>query len=156
MTTQLYHYTESGLDNIWLENGFEYVDLPEGRHIKILDVRGLHLEIGRYIIADKKDLTGKEIKFLRKEMLMTQALLAKLLEVSEQTIHRWENGKADIPKTAEVFVRMLYEQYADSEAKINIRQHLESIADLEDKMDGRKMKVKRRDDKWQMELPLAA
>lgn len=154
-----YHYTESGLDNIWLASGFEYVDRPSGRHVKIRDVEGLHRAIGEILVSKKKNLTGKEFRFLRKEMLMTQAFLAKLLQVTEQTINRWETGKTEIPGTAQSTVRLLYsEQMAgDSEHGVKLREALQELADLEDAIDGQKLTGKvSNQGKWQLELDLAA
>jgi putative transcriptional regulator len=131
-----YHYTESGLDNVWLLNGFEFVDHPGGKQVRITEIKELHGLIGE-ILADKKgDLTGKEIRFFRQEMLMTQGLLAKLLGVTEQTVHRWETGKADVPKPAESLIRLIYKgHFAESESGINVRKALEDLADMEDQLD---------------------
>lgn len=157
MMTDRYHYTECGLDNVWLEGGFESVDLPSGKHLKIRDVEGLHKEIGRFLIDVKKNLTGKEIRFLRQEMLLSQANLAKLLEVAEQTVHRWEKAKAEIPKPAEALIRLLYRQSISEESRhINIKDKLERLAALEDAVDGQKMTARKKGEKdWKMELPLA-
>ena len=106
-----YQYTECGLDNIYLVDGFTFVDRPSGREVKITNIDGLHEVIGKMLITDKKNLSGKEIRFLRQEMLMSQAVLAKLLEVAEQTVLRWEKGKADIPKPAETLIRLLYREH---------------------------------------------
>lgn len=155
--TNNYHYTESGLDNIWLANGHEFVDLPSGKHLKINDIEGLHRAIGRKLTESKKDLTGKEIRFLRQEMLLSQATLAKLLEVTEQTVHRWEKSKSDIPKSAESLIRLLYREHIHDNAGINIRSKLEKLADLEDAIDGQRMTARRSNNrKWQLQLDLAA
>lgn len=155
--TNNYHYTESGLDNIWLANGYEFVDLPSGKHLKIRDIEGLHQEIGRNLTENKKNLTGKEIRFLRQEMLLSQTSLAKLLDVTEQTVHRWEKGKAEIKKIAELFIRLLYREHIHDSAGLNIRSKLEKLADLEDAIDGQRLTARRSNNrKWQLQLDLAA
>lgn len=131
-----YHYTESGLDNVYLVNGFRYVDSPAGRLVAIADIDGLHAAIGRMLIERKESLSGKEIRFLRHELLMSQATLAKLLQVSEQAIHRWERGKSEIPKPAETLIRLLYREHLSDESKLGIKERLERIADLEHALDG--------------------
>ena len=136
MTDQMYHYTESGLDNVYLANGYEFVEAPGGRAVRISDIDGLHEAIGRTLISDKKNLSGKEIRFLRHEMLMSQAKLAKLIEVGEQTVHRWEKGKAEIPKPAEALIRLLYREHIKDKGVSSIRRCLEHLADLEDALDG--------------------
>jgi putative transcriptional regulator len=128
-----YHYKESGLDNVFLANGWDVVPSPSGQQLKIKDIEGLHRAIGNMLVEQKKNLNGKELRFLRQEMLLSQANLAKLIEVTEQTIHRWETGKADIPKPAESLIRFLYRGQFD---KLEIRESLERLADLEDHADG--------------------
>ena len=95
----------------------------------------MHRLIGETLANKKKDLLGREVRFLRQELLLSQATLAKLLGVTEQTVHRWETGKADIPKPAEAWVRSLYlAQFAD-DGEINVRAALEKLADLENELD---------------------
>lgn len=156
MTTTGYQYTESGLDNIWLMNGYDLVDGPGGRHVVIRDIDGLHQLIGKLLIEKKKNLTGKEVRFLRHEMLMSQQTLAKLLEVSEQAVARWEKGKTQTPKPAEALIRLLYRSHAGKEPEggPNIRLILDRIANLEDAIDGM-VAFRRTKDKWR-ESNLAA
>src|ERR1700683_3336672 len=137
MTTP-YQYMESGLDNIWLVGGVEFVDRPSGREVKIKNIEGLHREIGRILTEYKKNLTGREIRFLRPEMLLLQASLAKLLEVSEQTVHRWESGKADIQKSAESLIRLYYRAKFES---VELSDALNKLADIEDEIDGHDFNV---------------
>ena len=89
------------MDDVYLVNGFEFVDAPQGRQVTIKDIDGLHRAIGEWLINHKKDLHGRDLRFLRHEMLMSQATLARLLDVGEPTVHRWGTGKSDISKPAE-------------------------------------------------------
>lgn len=149
-TATAYHYTESGLDNVWLLDGFAFVDGSQGRQVTIEDLDGLHEAIGRLLIEKKKNLTGREIRFLRHEMLMSQTTLAKLLEVSEQAIARWEKGKTQIPKPAEALIRLLYREHIKKDGRGNIRSILERIADLEDVLDGTIALQKRSKKEWRL------
>ena len=129
-----YRYTECGIDAVYLANGFQFVDTPSGRQVSIRNIDGLHKAIGRHLVSKRKDLSGKEFRFLRHEMLMSQATLSKLLDVSEQAIHRWETGKTkEIPKPAEALVRLLYKEHVGGNEKI--KSSLKKIADLEDEID---------------------
>lgn len=125
-----HHYTESGLDNVWLIGGFEVVNRGSSKEMRIKDLPGLHAAIGKVLVDKKGDLTGKEIRFLRQELLMSQALLARLLGVTEQTVHRWETGKADIPKSAESLIRFMYRG-----KDVDVRKALEELAEIEDQLD---------------------
>ena len=109
-----YHYTECGLSNIYLMNGYEISETPDGSAVSIKDIDGLHKAIGKFLTSLKKNLTGEEIRFIRLEMLMSQTMLAFLLGVSEQTLRRWENDKISIPKPSESLLRLLYPNHFKS------------------------------------------
>lgn len=101
-----YHYTESGLRNIYLLNGFEVIETNYGKATSVHDVAGLHRIIGLNLTS-KKYLTGCELRFIRKELSLSQNGLGKLLGVSEQAVAKWEKT-GRVPKTADRFVRLLY------------------------------------------------
>ena len=143
-----YHYTQCGLDYVFLSGGVEFVDGPRGKQMIIRDVEGLHKAIGRFLVNERHTLSGKELRFLRQEMLMSQATLAKLLEVSEQTVHRWESGKSDTPKPAEALIRLLYsEQFGNNSEKI--KTALKRIAALEDEIDKKRLTLTDRNGGWE-------
>jgi putative transcriptional regulator len=149
-----YQYTECGLDNVYLIGGVQYVQGPRGRQIVIQDIEGLHRAIGKALL-DKRDLTGKELRFLRSEMLMSQATLAKLLEVAEQTVHRWETGKTEVPKPAEALIRLLYAEHLGEEDELGVKASLKRIAELEDEID-RKLTLTVTRGTWEPEARRAA
>ncbi len=153
----LYHYTECGLDYIYLEGGFTEHTTPRGLQISIENIDGLHRAIGQMLATTKKDLSGSELRFLRQEMLMSQATLASLLQVSEQAIHRWEKGKTgNVPKPAESLVRMLYLQHIKDENADSLRKRLKRIADLEEAIDAKRTARRNGIGDWEIPLPQAA
>ena len=104
----MYHYLESGLRNIWLENGFREIDTPEGKALAVDNVEGLHRAIGSTLLAKAK-LTGAEFRFLRKELGLSQANAGSLLGVSTQSVALWEkHGR--LPGPAERLMRVIYKQ----------------------------------------------
>lgn len=131
MSHEKYHYLECGLDDVYLVNGFERKESPRGAGIAIRDIDKLHRAIGEYLCLRKKELTGREVRFLRREMLMSQSTLAHLLDVGEQTVHRWENGKSNMPRAAEALLRLMY----NKDTAEGVRDQLNRIADLEDELD---------------------
>jgi len=133
MTNGPYHYKESGLDTVYLLNGYEIVDTSGGKGVNIQDVEGLHDAIGRTIIEITKKLSGQEFRFLRTELLMSQAVLAKLLHVKELTVARWEKGQTKIPLSADATIRILYQEKIGGNRKLS--ELLQSIADIEDFID---------------------
>jgi len=105
------HYTECGLDDVYLKGGYVIEKTPHGEGLSIKNLDGLHKAIGCYLTTQKKALSGKELRFLRKEMDLTQSDLGKLLGLSSQQVARWEKGESDISGSADVLVRGLYIQH---------------------------------------------
>lgn len=102
------HYTASGLDYVYLQNGFMVEDDPDyGRILTIRDVDALHRAIGLHVITRRRALTGAEFKFLRKQMKMKQKELADDWGVSEQTIANYEKEKR-IPPTSDRLMRITF------------------------------------------------
>ena len=132
MNDDRYHYLECGLDDVYLVDGFKRFDTPRGPSIAIEEVDTLHHVIGKHLCLDRKELSGKEFRFLRREMLMSQAVLANLFDVKEQTVHRWETGKSPVPRAAESLIRLMYMNKVP-----NVRDRLKQVADLEDEIDHR-------------------
>ena len=143
---KMYHYTECGLDDVYLLGGHTYHEGPRGRQVTIRDIDGLHHAIGRYLMAKKKVLSGKDIQFLRHEMLMSQNTLAELVGVSEQTIRRWEHDKTDAGPAISI-IRLLYKEHLAEKGKSEIRKILERVAKLEDSLD-RSTTFKETEDGW--------
>ena len=127
MTSELHHYRECGLDNVFLLNGFTVRETRHGRAVSIEDIDGLHRAIGTHLAKEKRTLTGAELWFLRAEMDLSQKLLGK----TAQTVARWEKGQSRIDGTADRVVRVLYaEQTGESEKIRNVLQELAVLDDL--------------------------
>lgn len=125
-----FHYTGSGLSNVWLRNGFEVHYTPYGEGVAIHDVEGLHRAIGLFLANHRERLSGEEVRFLRKEMDLPQAQLAKLLEVSTDTVREWESGRGRIGGPADKLLRLIYTEMVTDEPATHIRERLERIAQL--------------------------
>jgi DNA-binding transcriptional regulator YiaG len=102
------HYRDCGLDNIFLMNGFEVETHDGEEYLTVSDIDGLHKAIGLHIILERKAPSGKELRFLRDEMEMSQVDLGKALSVSDQSVARWEKGQTDIPGPAVFAIKVLY------------------------------------------------
>lgn len=122
-----HHYIESGLDHVFLENGYRLVDTPYGKGLTIHDVGALHSAIAQAIIAGAHSMTGAELRFLRLEMDLTQTRLARLLGTEEQTLRRWEKARTKpVPGPADRMLRALYSEYAGHDG--SIRRMVERLA----------------------------
>lgn len=102
-----YHYTECGLDDVYLVNGFTERATPYGKGVAVDNVDGLHHAIAKHICCNKPLMNGKEFRFLRKLMDMTQAEVAILLGCDAQTVARWEKGETEIKGPVDKIIRLL-------------------------------------------------
>lgn len=102
-----YHYAESGLDNIFLLNGVSETMTDYGPMVHIENINGLHRAIGLHIVEKEEPMSGPEFRFLRKQMGLNQAELAKDLAVSDQTIANYEKGNTRLGP-ADALMRACY------------------------------------------------
>jgi DNA-binding transcriptional regulator YiaG len=138
-----YAYTVCGLDNIYLLNGYK-VSIHGGEEfVSVTDVEGLHQAIGRHLVLQRKGLSPKEIRFLRKTMDLTQAELAAKLGNDSQSVARWEKGICEMPGTAEKLLRATFlaeniidaENIMDDKDLVTLRRLLVSVMDELDMLD---------------------
>ena len=112
-TQEPYHYTESGLDYIYLK-GIDVCKCSCGETIvSIPAMPQLHSVIGLGIIKKKSLLGGQEIRFLRKNMGLTATKLSRYIGVDNATISRWENGNQAIDKSHDRLIRLVYSTIKD-------------------------------------------
>jgi DNA-binding transcriptional regulator YiaG len=102
-----YHYRACGLDNVILE-GLAVGEDDAGETIVTIPAIGrLHKVIATMVITKTHALTGKELRFLRTELGLTQTELANVLRREALTISRWERGENPIEATADALIRLL-------------------------------------------------
>jgi putative transcriptional regulator len=103
-----YHYTECGLSNIFLSNGFEVLDFEGEKVYAVHDAEGLHKAIGENILNKTTLLSGDEIRYLRKESELSQKDLAGILGVSDQSVAHYEKSKTEQSQAVDIIIRMRY------------------------------------------------
>ncbi len=104
-----HHYTECGLDYIYLLNGFKVHETPYGEGISIQNADGLHKAIALAVIISPNALRGQEVRFLRSLLDVSQAGLGDILGASRATVARWEGGADQaIPAGSDRALRMFY------------------------------------------------
>jgi len=132
---ELYQYLESGLDDVYLANGVDFHDGADGPVISISNIEGLHRAIACDLVEKEQRLTGKQFRFLRTELSLSQASLAHILGVKELTVGRWEKGETEIPLATDAVLRKMYSDTIVGKKSETMRQLLERIADLEEAID---------------------
>lgn len=103
-----YHYPQCGLDDVYLLNGYKRHQTVYGSGITVENVEGLHEAIAEHLCLNKALLNGKEFRFLRKLLDLTQAEVAVFLGCDVQSVARWEKGKSEINGAADKLMRILY------------------------------------------------
>lgn len=119
-----YRYKECGLDNVIIE-GVSFLHDDKGESvIRIPNVNGLHRAIAFGIVRRHSMMSGKEMRFLRSEMGMTQAELAEMIHREPLTISRWERGETDIDANAETLIRL----HAIERLKLDIAEGVSAVS----------------------------
>ncbi|GLQ15871.1 helix-turn-helix domain-containing protein [Maritalea porphyrae] len=107
-SAETYHYKECGLENIYLSNGFIFDEFEGEQVVAVKDIDALHEAIGLHIVLERKVPSGKELRFLRAELDMTQAELATMLNVSSQSVARWEKEECEVNGGAVLALKLLF------------------------------------------------
>jgi putative transcriptional regulator len=109
-----HHFLESGLDNVHLLNvpiltclecGEEIISIPDPTQLmKCIAEEG--------ILLKPAPLSGSEIRFLRKNLMLKIGEFAQLLAVDRVTVSRWENGHDTPSKSSDRLIRLVYANQA--------------------------------------------
>lgn len=102
-----YRYIESGLTSVVLMNILVYHCKCGAIVPEIPAVGMLHHAIGRHLLGKRSALTGAEVRFLRKMSEYSVTKLAQIMGVHKETVSRWENGKQNIGKESDRFLRFV-------------------------------------------------
>ena len=114
----MYHYTDGGLRNVWLANGYEIKKTPYGEGVTFHNLDGLTESICIALTMKAGLLTGAEFRYIRSAgMLLSQPSLGKLMGIDGQSVARWEKT-SKVPRWADKLVRLLYTAQAEGNEPI--------------------------------------
>jgi transcriptional regulator with XRE-family HTH domain len=103
-----FHFTDSGLPNVYLV-GIKYFVCECGTVVaEIPAIKQLMQLIARDVVLSPFDLTGAEIRFLRKRLGKKAADYSKYLGFSPETLSRVENEKQAVSIQAQKLARLSY------------------------------------------------
>lgn len=111
----MYHFTDGGLRNVWLKNGYVEKDTPYGKAVSFHDLDGLIKAICVALARKPGKLTGAEFRYIRNGLLLSQKSLGQMLGYSEQAIAKWEK-QGRIPKAQDFLIRVISQQKHDGHA----------------------------------------
>ena len=104
-----YHYTDCGLDYVYLQNGYTLHNTRHGEGVSIMDARQLHERIALDILGRHSPLQGQDVRFLRGMLRLSQEGLAHVLRQQRGSVARWEAEPAkDLPGAVDSALRMFY------------------------------------------------
>lgn len=125
----MHHYTDGGLRNVWLVNGYSLRRTPHGEAVTIDDVDGLTAAICTALTKKAGTLTGVELRYLRSAgLVLSQPAMGKLIGVDGQSVARWEKS-GRVPRWADKLVRLVY--LAEADGNVPIRRAVERIKTVE-------------------------
>lgn len=114
----MHHYTECGLDNVWLANGYTVHNTPYGKGVSVDHADDLLAALARWLTLKPGRLTGKELRFLRTFLTLSQASLARMTGATEQSVSLWERtGK--VPMASDALVRMLVLEKLEGDSTVS-------------------------------------
>lgn len=103
-----YCYTESGLENVWLDD-VEIFECTCGEKFALIsEIPKLHVRIGKDLLMKQGQLSGREIRFLRKNLGLKSKDFAELLMVTNITLSRWEHGEITPTRSMDRLIRLTY------------------------------------------------
>ena len=122
-------YTDGGLRNVWLANGYEVKNTLFGEGVVIHDLDGLAKTICLTLTEKPGVLTGVEFRYIRSAgMLLSQPALGRLMGSDGQSVARWEKT-GRVPRWADKLLRLLFVAHAKGNEPI--RRAVERIKTVE-------------------------
>jgi putative transcriptional regulator len=103
----MHHLQGSGLDNIFLKDGFIIRETRYGNGVSIKDIEGLYSAISLSLCIGDFSLTPEALRFLRKRLEFSQEQLGIELGCSDQAVAKWEKAETAIPTAASRMIRAL-------------------------------------------------
>ena len=145
---EMFKYEGCGLPNVWLVDGYKVKETPYGEAFSIENIEDLHKAIGLHLVSLPRKLTGNELRFLRKEMGLSQKRFGNLVGRNEQSIAIWEKTDGTPPKSAAIaerFLRLMFREYALG--SVNVTESLSEMCELDYKSGQEKIDFSLRIDK---------
>lgn len=146
----MHHFTDGGLRNVWLKNGYVEKDTPYGKAVSFHDLPNLIKTICDALVKKPGKLNSAEFRYIRNAMELSQRSLGKLLGCSEQAVAKWEK-QGRIPKAEDFLIRRIYADKVGGEEIWAVVEMLNAI----DGISHSKIIVSKDHEKWtsQVEIP---
>jgi len=122
-----YLYTGSGLSNVFLA-GIKYCEckICGAKAADIPALNQLLKGIARTIVSKKSNLSGEELRFLRKRLGKRAIDFATMIGITPEYLSKCENGHEPLSRTTERFVRLVYGVLSQDK---ELQAHLETTVE---------------------------
>ena len=140
-----YHYKTSGLNDVYLLNGYDVIEYGDEKAISIHDLDGLHQVISLTLVQQEARLTGREFRFLRIEMNLSQKAFGMWFGLTDQAVALWEK-KDRVPQWADAIIRMVYVESLGKDSEV--REVLEMLSKVDRAIHRGEICVEESDSGW--------
>jgi len=146
---EAYHYRTSGLDDVYLLNGFDVIEYGDEKAVSIHNIDGLHQVISCTLVHQEARLTGREFRFLRIEMDLSQKACGLWFGMSDQTVALWEKNDR-VPQWADAFIRLVYMESLGEDSEV--REVLDMLSKIDRAIHRGDIRVEELEDGWTLKV----
>lgn len=145
-----FHYTQCGLDYVYLMDGVEWEENEYGKFFSISEVEKLHDFIAHEIITSSRPIRGQEMLFLRKQLMLSQNCLANLMGITRVTIAKAEAKRIEnVSPMMDRLLRIIFTlNNKDKKSLSVVAELLDDIAEQEYQ---RQLKISHKDKTWSVQ-----
>lgn len=138
-----YHYKESGIDDVYIETKVFRCNTCKEIMAELPNMQELHHVIAMALVNKNAKLSGREIRFLRKQLSLKAKDLGIILSVTQQTVSRWENDKEEISQYNDKLIRLVYVQTMQEKCDKVFKSVLEIMKKINPTVRKRKIMIPR-------------
>jgi DNA-binding transcriptional regulator YiaG len=114
----MYTYTDGGLTNIIVANGYEEHETEFGPGVSFHDLDGLIRAICLALASKRSPLTAEEFRYLRQALCLSQTSVGRLMGVTDQAVAKWEKKHVPLPKLADFAMRAIYMEHVGGNQRV--------------------------------------
>lgn len=107
-------YPHFAFPNIFLENGYSNIETEYGPARQYENEEALEQAIRHLVLRKASALNGRDLKFLRRGLCLSQGEFGKFLGRDGQTVARWEKSNKPLPRYADIAIRVRFAERFDS------------------------------------------
>ena len=106
-------YPHFGIPNLYLLNGYKEIETSHGPALQIDDEEAMEHCVRLIVLRKPNRLHGRELRFLRRGLNLSQTEFGDLVERDAQTIARWEKSAEPVSQIVDTVVRLRFAQRFD-------------------------------------------